>query len=43
MIKGNIRVTIPNVHAGDISVDLLKRILKQADITVTDWVDQNRK
>lgn len=38
MIKGNISVTIPNLHDGQISVDLLRRILNQADISRIDWV-----
>lgn len=38
MIKGAIRLTLPNPHKKEISVDLLKRILKQAGITVADWL-----
>ena len=37
MIKGNVSITIPNPHKGDISVDLLSRILKQAFISRDDW------
>lgn len=39
MIKGNLSVTIPNPHHGDISVDLLSRILKQAIISRDEWND----
>ena len=39
MIKGNISVTIPNPHDGQIGVDLLRRILNQAGISRTDWVN----
>jgi len=38
MIKGNLTLTIPNPHPKDISVDLLSRILKQAEINKRDWV-----
>ena len=37
MIKGDLGVRIPNPHKGDISVDLLNRILKQAGISKADW------
>ena len=37
MIKGNISITIPNPHRGDISADLLSRIMKQAMISRIDW------
>ncbi|HAX49462.1 MAG TPA: type II toxin-antitoxin system HicA family toxin [Ignavibacteria bacterium] len=37
MINGKIRLVIPNPHKGDISKDLLARILKQAEISRNDW------
>lgn len=37
MIKGNIRLTIPNPHKSDISISLLNKILKQAQISKEDW------
>ena len=37
MVKGNLRLTIPNPHKQDIGVDLLKRILRQADIQRDEW------
>ncbi len=37
MIKGNLTLTIPNPHTGDISSDLLSRILGQAGINKKDW------
>ena len=37
LIKDNIRLTIPNPHQGDIGVDLLSRILKQAGISREEW------
>jgi len=38
MIKGNLRLTIPNPHHGDIGPDLLVRILKQAGIEREQWL-----
>jgi len=32
MVKGDLRLTIPNPHRQDIGVDLLKRILRQGEI-----------
>ena len=37
MVKGDLRLTIPNPHKKDIGVDLLKRILKQAEIQRDEW------
>ena len=37
MIKGDLTLTIPNPHHGDIRIELLKRILKQAGILPKDW------
>ena len=37
MIKGNVSITVPNPHDGQIGVDLLRRILNQAGISRTDW------
>ena len=37
MVKGPLRVRIPNPHAGDIDWSLTKRILQQAQIAVEDW------
>ncbi|MBM3327719.1 MAG: type II toxin-antitoxin system HicA family toxin [Calditrichaeota bacterium] len=31
------RIPIPNPHRGDISVDLLKKILRQAGISDAEW------
>lgn len=38
MIKDDLTLTIPNPHSGDISVDLLKRILRRADVTRDGWI-----
>jgi len=37
MIRGEHRVPIPNPHGGEIAVPLLKRILREAGITETEW------
>ncbi len=37
MIKDLIRLVLPNPHKGDVSIDLLKRILKQAGIHKKEW------
>ncbi len=37
MIKGSLKVHIPNPHVGDISIALLKEILKQAAISKDEW------
>ncbi len=38
MIKEDLVLTIPNPHRKEISVDLLLRILKQANISREDWL-----
>jgi len=39
MVKGEIRVTIPNLHKGtDIGVSLLAKVLKEAGIDREDWL-----
>jgi predicted RNA binding protein YcfA (HicA-like mRNA interferase family) len=37
MVKGSLRLTLPNPHQGEISKDLLSRILKQAGISRGEW------
>lgn len=37
MIKGTLRLTIPNPHESDIGVNLLNKILKQAGISKEEW------
>ncbi len=37
MIRGTLRLRIPNPHQGDISRDLLSRLLKQAEISREEW------
>lgn len=37
MIRGRQKIKIPNPHEGDMDVDLLSRILKNAAISKDDW------
>lgn len=37
MIKGQLRVILPNPHRGDIGRDLLAEILREAGITREEW------
>jgi len=37
MVKGEIRLAIPNPHQSDIGRDLLARILRQAGIDRDEW------
>jgi predicted RNA binding protein YcfA (HicA-like mRNA interferase family) len=38
MIKDDLVLVIPNQHRPDISIDLLIRILKRADVKKEDWL-----
>ncbi len=37
LVKGQLRLTLPNPHQGEISKELLARILRQANITREEW------
>ena len=37
MVRGALRVPIPNPHEGDIGIDLLSRILRLAGISRQEW------
>ena len=37
MARGEIRIPIPNPHRQQVSVDLLRRILQQAEVTREEW------
>jgi predicted RNA binding protein YcfA (HicA-like mRNA interferase family) len=37
MVKGDLRIRIPNPHKKDIGKNLLKQILKQAEISKENW------
>jgi predicted RNA binding protein YcfA (HicA-like mRNA interferase family) len=40
MLKGDLRLTVPNPHKQKISVDLLTRILRRAGITRKEWIEK---
>jgi predicted RNA binding protein YcfA (HicA-like mRNA interferase family) len=40
MLKGNLRLTIPNPHREKIGIDLLMRILRQAGIAKEEWTEK---
>ena len=40
MIRDPMTLTIPNPHDGDISQDLLTRLLRQAGITRAQWMNK---
>ncbi len=37
MVKGNLKLRVPNLHQGDISKSLLAEILRQAGISPAEW------
>ena len=37
MMKGDLKIHIPNPHRADISKHLVAEILRQADISPNDW------
>ena len=37
MVKEHLRVRIPNPHRGDIGHNLLRTILREAGLSVTEW------
>ena len=37
LLRGDMRLILPNPHRGEISVDLLTRLLRQARITREGW------
>ena len=37
MVRGDIQVPIPNPHEGDISRNLLTRILREASVNKDEW------
>lgn len=42
MRRGNLTVIIPNPHEEDISVDLLRRLLRQAEVSREEWLEERR-
>ncbi len=39
MVKGNLVLTLPNPHRKEVGIDLLTRILRQANIDKERWVE----
>ena len=37
MLKGSIRLIVPNPHRGDVSADLQIRLIRQAGVTRKQW------
>ena len=37
MVRGNVTLRVPNPHQGNISTDLLSRILRQAGVSKAEW------
>lgn len=37
MVRGDVVLTVPNPHRGDVGIALLKIILKQAGISRAEW------
>jgi hypothetical protein len=37
MVKGRLRLRIPNPHGSDISAPLIRRMLREAGISEEDW------
>ena len=42
MLRGTHRLILPNPHRGDISADLLARLLRQGGITRQEWAALDR-
>ncbi len=43
MLKGQLRLTIPNPHNDDISVGLLKEVLDRGGLSRSDWLKAGKK
>jgi predicted RNA binding protein YcfA (HicA-like mRNA interferase family) len=37
MVRGDVVLTVPNPHRGDIGIGLLSRVLAQAGVTRKEW------
>lgn len=38
LVRKGLRVRVPNPHKGDVSVDLIARILRQAELSRDEWM-----
>ena len=41
LTKGKTKLAIPNEHGSVLSVDLVRRILRRAGVSVDDWLQRN--
>lgn len=39
MRRGGLRLTVPNPHGSAIDPGLIRRILRQADLTIDEWLN----
>jgi hypothetical protein len=37
MVRGAVRLILPNPHRGDLGIDLLARVLRQAGVSREEW------
>lgn len=37
MVRGAVRLVLPNPHRGDLGIDLLARVLRQAEVSREEW------
>ena len=37
LVRGSVRLTLPNPHSGDVGPSLLSRLLQQAGVTRDEW------
>jgi hypothetical protein len=42
MLRGTVRLTLPNPHRSEISTHLLGRLLRQASISREDWEEAGK-
>jgi predicted RNA binding protein YcfA (HicA-like mRNA interferase family) len=42
MMRGTRRLILPNPHRGEISTDLLSRLLRQVEVPREEWKSSNR-
>ncbi len=40
MVKGTLRLALPNPHQKDVGIDLLIRILRQAGVSMEEWGEE---
>ncbi len=43
LVRGTVRLIVPNPHRQEIGLDLLARILRQAGVSREDWLSAQRE